>query len=293
MFNKDPYALLGVCRNSSVHDVRRSYRRLAMKYHPDRTSAGDAERRFKEIQWAYSVLSDNVKRAEYNCASERRYQPNNASPSSSGQNSAGAQAVRDAFAELHAAISHWKVYRFFRFIFAMIGKLFAVVDWTTALVGAAFNIFFFFIMLPFNYLLHFFAGEPFYMERKSANLPEKLYQRFRFLHPTPVRLRRLESELYLGRLLRISLSVCLLVYFSALVAVLVTIVLAIEPSQTFMPLADDGSGPSLTEAGIFYIASLLFPLAVLALRSKLWYIYYSISALSIATLLIVLQYIWN
>ncbi len=63
---KDYYKILGVERSASADDVRKSYRKLAMQYHPDR-NPGDkqAEERFKEINEAYQVLSDPQKRARY------------------------------------------------------------------------------------------------------------------------------------------------------------------------------------------------------------------------------------
>ena len=62
---KDYYAVLGVSRDASQEDIKRAYRRLARKYHPDVSKAGDAEERFKELQEAYAVLKDAEKRATY------------------------------------------------------------------------------------------------------------------------------------------------------------------------------------------------------------------------------------
>ena len=61
----DLYAVLEIARDASDDDIKRSYRRLAMVYHPDKNAAADAETRFKEIAEAYSVLSDPDKRAHY------------------------------------------------------------------------------------------------------------------------------------------------------------------------------------------------------------------------------------
>ena len=63
---KDYYKILGVDRNANEQDIKRVYRKLAMKYHPDR-NAGDkqAEDTFKEINEAYEVLGDKDKRARY------------------------------------------------------------------------------------------------------------------------------------------------------------------------------------------------------------------------------------
>jgi curved DNA-binding protein len=63
---KDYYKILGVERKAGADDIRSAYRKLAMKYHPDK-NPGDkkAEERFKEINEAYQVLSDEKKRAHY------------------------------------------------------------------------------------------------------------------------------------------------------------------------------------------------------------------------------------
>ncbi|TMG04858.1 MAG: molecular chaperone DnaJ [Chloroflexi bacterium] len=61
----DYYDILGVSRNASAEDVKKAFRRLAMKYHPDRNKDDSAEARFKEIGEAYEVLSDPEKRTAY------------------------------------------------------------------------------------------------------------------------------------------------------------------------------------------------------------------------------------
>ena len=65
-FDKDFYAVLGVKKDVSDADLKKTYRKLARQFHPD-SNAGDAkaEARFKEISEAYSVLSDKEQRAEY------------------------------------------------------------------------------------------------------------------------------------------------------------------------------------------------------------------------------------
>ena len=53
---KDYYSILGLARSSSAEDVKRAYRKLARKYHPDVSKERNAEDKFKELQEAYEVL---------------------------------------------------------------------------------------------------------------------------------------------------------------------------------------------------------------------------------------------
>lgn len=62
---KDYYAALGVDKTATVEQIKRAYRKLARKYHPDLNKAADAEARFKDIAEAYEALSDPEKRAAY------------------------------------------------------------------------------------------------------------------------------------------------------------------------------------------------------------------------------------
>lgn len=62
---KDYYKIMGVPRDVSQDELKRVYRRLARKYHPDVSKEKDAEARFKEVQEAYEVLKDPQKRAAY------------------------------------------------------------------------------------------------------------------------------------------------------------------------------------------------------------------------------------
>lgn len=62
---KDYYGILGVERGAAADEIKRAYRKLARRYHPDVSSEADAEERFKEVSEAYEVLRDKEKRAAY------------------------------------------------------------------------------------------------------------------------------------------------------------------------------------------------------------------------------------
>ena len=66
MTNKrDYYEVLNVSKDASKDEIKKAYRKLALKYHPDRNKAPEAESQFKEISEAYAVLSDDEKRSQY------------------------------------------------------------------------------------------------------------------------------------------------------------------------------------------------------------------------------------
>ena len=62
---RDYYEILDVSKEASESEIKKAYRKLAMKYHPDKNKEADAEEKFKEISEAYAVLSDSEKRAQY------------------------------------------------------------------------------------------------------------------------------------------------------------------------------------------------------------------------------------
>ncbi|MFH1487628.1 MAG: DnaJ domain-containing protein, partial [Pseudomonadota bacterium] len=66
MSGKDYYKTLGVSKSASKEEIKKSYRKLALKYHPDQNK-GDktAEAKFKDLSEAYAVLSDAEKRKQY------------------------------------------------------------------------------------------------------------------------------------------------------------------------------------------------------------------------------------
>ena len=75
MPGKDYYKILGLSKTASAEEIKKAYRKLAMKYHPDRNRDDkDAESRFKDISEAYAVLSDKEKRKQYNTFGSEGFQ---------------------------------------------------------------------------------------------------------------------------------------------------------------------------------------------------------------------------
>ena len=90
MSKRDYYEVLSVDRDTSEKEIKKAYRRMAMKYHPDRNPEDKvAEEGFKEVNEAYEILSDNQKRAAYDQYGHAGVDPNNAGPGSSGFSGAG------------------------------------------------------------------------------------------------------------------------------------------------------------------------------------------------------------
>ena len=66
MAKRDYYEVLGVSSGASESEIKKSYRKLALKYHPDKNpDDASAEEKFKEISFAYNILSDPEKRNRY------------------------------------------------------------------------------------------------------------------------------------------------------------------------------------------------------------------------------------
>lgn len=87
---KDFYEVLGVSKSASAAEIKSAYRKLALKWHPDKNKAPEAEAKFKEINNAYSVLSDEKKRQMYDQVGHQRYNQTGG-PSSAGGGFGGQQ----------------------------------------------------------------------------------------------------------------------------------------------------------------------------------------------------------
>ncbi|KAF5384670.1 hypothetical protein D9757_006209 [Collybiopsis confluens] len=98
---KDPYQVLGVKRDASAPDIKKTYFSLARKYHPDTNPDKDAQNKFLEIQEAYDILKDDKKRAaydQYGSASQQPgFDPNAFSGFGGGAGFAGFQDFANAF----------------------------------------------------------------------------------------------------------------------------------------------------------------------------------------------------
>lgn len=102
---RDYYEVLGVPKNASEDEIKKSYRKLAMKFHPDRNqgdSAKDAEAKFKEAKEAYEMLSDAEKRAAYDQFGHAGVDPNMRGPGGPGAEGFGgfAEAFGDIFGDI-------------------------------------------------------------------------------------------------------------------------------------------------------------------------------------------------
>ncbi len=103
MAKRDYYETLGVPKNASEDEIKKSYRKLAMKHHPDRNqgdTAKVAEEKFKEAKEAYEMLSDGQKRAAYDQHGFAGVDPNMRGGAGGGEGFGGSEAFGDIFGDV-------------------------------------------------------------------------------------------------------------------------------------------------------------------------------------------------
>ena len=101
MAKRDFYEVLGLAKNASDEEIKKSYRKLAMKYHPDRNpDSKESEGKFKEVKEAYEMLSDEQKRAAYDRYGHAGVDPN----MGGGPGGPGAAGFADVFGDIFGDI---------------------------------------------------------------------------------------------------------------------------------------------------------------------------------------------
>lgn len=93
MSKRDYYEILGVSKNSNKEEIKKAYRKMALKYHPDKNPGDkEAEEKFKEAAEAYDVLSNDEKRSKYDRFGHQAF-----SGGGSGGWSGGGMTIEDIF----------------------------------------------------------------------------------------------------------------------------------------------------------------------------------------------------
>ena len=103
MSKRDYYEVLGVPRNAGDDEIKKAYRKLAMKYHPDRNqgdAAKEAEAKFKEVKEAYEMLSDPQKKAAYDQYGHAGVDPNMGGAGFGGGFGGGFESFSDIFGDI-------------------------------------------------------------------------------------------------------------------------------------------------------------------------------------------------
>ncbi|MDN6195314.1 MAG: molecular chaperone DnaJ [Atopostipes suicloacalis] len=96
---KDLYDVLGVSRDASQDEIKKAYRKLSKKYHPDLNDSDDAEEKFKEVSAAYETLSDESKRSSYDQFGHASTDPNFNAGGRGGAGGFGGSGFEDIFSD--------------------------------------------------------------------------------------------------------------------------------------------------------------------------------------------------
>src|SRR6476469_7583330 len=104
MAKRDYYTVLGVSRDASEEDIKKAYRKLAMKHHPDRNPEKGAEESFKEAKEAYEILSDAKKRAAYDQFGHAGVDPSAGFGAAGARGAEGFGGFADAFGDIFGEI---------------------------------------------------------------------------------------------------------------------------------------------------------------------------------------------
>ena len=101
MAKRDYYEVLGVARDASEDDLKKTYRKLAMQWHPDRNQGNaEAEAKFKELNEAYDVLKDAEKRAAYDRFGHAAFEQGGPGGGGGGGGPFGGGGFEDIFEEM-------------------------------------------------------------------------------------------------------------------------------------------------------------------------------------------------
>lgn len=116
---KDFYETLGVSDDASYEEIKKAYRLLAKKYHPDVSQEVDAEERFKEVQQAYATLKDPVERSYYNQVREQAKRQTNYEPDREAYRYW--QSPQPPRRSIHRKMLHWGIILFW-FLAGLTGR---------------------------------------------------------------------------------------------------------------------------------------------------------------------------